>query len=68
MAEPFPTKPKGMHWRTYRRLVDQYEEADGRAIPPFLLKLLYPRDQQSRISSVPNRRNCRWPKNARRIH
>ena len=25
-GDPFPDKPKGMHWRTYRRLENQYEE------------------------------------------
>ena len=53
MAEPFPTKPKGMHWRTYWRLVDQYEEADGRAIPPFLLKaLVSPRPTKQNLISA----------------
>ena len=27
MFEPFPDKPKGMHWRTYWRLMYQAEEA-----------------------------------------
>lgn len=26
--DPFPVKPKGMHWRTYERLVREYEEAE----------------------------------------
>jgi hypothetical protein len=26
--DPFPEKPKGMHWRTYQRLWWQYNEAD----------------------------------------
>ena len=25
-----PPKPKGMHWRTYNRLVDRYEKYDQR--------------------------------------
>ena len=27
--EPFPQKPRGMHWRTYRRLRDQAHAAQG---------------------------------------
>lgn len=36
MREPFPAKPKGMHWRTYSRLRSAYVEADGRSMPPFI--------------------------------
>ncbi|MGE3716996.1 MAG: hypothetical protein AB7G07_01190 [Bauldia sp.] len=28
MDEPFPPKPKGMHWRTYRRLEKRDERAE----------------------------------------
>ncbi len=28
LAEPFPDKPKGMHWRTYRRLEQEAENAE----------------------------------------
>ena len=36
MAEPFPDKPKGMHWRNYERLVREAERADALSIPPWL--------------------------------
>ena len=29
-------KPKGMHWRTFRRLATQMEEAESSAVPPWL--------------------------------
>jgi hypothetical protein len=29
MLEPFPEKPKGMHWRTYERLQLEHDIADG---------------------------------------
>ena len=32
-------KPKGMHWRTYYRKMEQLREAESRAIPPWLLSL-----------------------------
>ena len=37
MAEPFPAKPKGMHWRTYDRLLLAAEQANALSIPPWLL-------------------------------
>lgn len=40
MADLFPPKPKGMHWRTYQRLRMKEAEADARAVPPWLLKRL----------------------------
>ncbi|MDT8067191.1 MAG: hypothetical protein ROO76_03395 [Terriglobia bacterium] len=33
-------KPKGMHWRTYYRHLQRFQEAESRAVPPWLLKLL----------------------------
>jgi hypothetical protein len=36
MAELFPAKPKGMHWRTYDRLLLAAERADALSIPPWL--------------------------------
>jgi hypothetical protein len=32
MAEDFPGKRKGMHWKTYWRLCKEYEEADNIAL------------------------------------
>ena len=40
MAEDFPHKPKGMHWRTYLRLAQRYENAQSLSWPPFLLRSL----------------------------
>lgn len=31
MVEPFPDKPKGMHWRTYMRLQNEHDKADYRS-------------------------------------
>jgi hypothetical protein len=38
MTLPFPKKPKRMHWRTYLRLLREYERAQWRSWPPWLLK------------------------------
>jgi len=38
MTLPFPSKPNGMHWRTYLRLIREYEGAQSRSWPPWLLK------------------------------
>jgi hypothetical protein len=32
MLDPFPDKPKGMHWRTYDRLRCRYQAADERSM------------------------------------
>jgi hypothetical protein len=40
MADPFPTKPKRMHWRTYLSYLRKAEEADERSVPPWLYRLL----------------------------
>jgi hypothetical protein len=29
MLDPFPDKPKGMWWKTYQRLMEQYVHYDG---------------------------------------
>jgi hypothetical protein len=28
MAKPFPEKPRGMHWKTYERLLWEHHEAE----------------------------------------
>ena len=33
-------KPKGMHWQTYRRYLARFEEAESRAVPPWLIRAL----------------------------
>ena len=44
MLEPFPDKPKGMHWRTYDRLRQTYEVAESRSTAGLMqfLDRLYP--------------------------
>lgn len=39
MIEPFPRKPKGMHWRTYFRLWDKHNKADLRAWRYFNIRM-----------------------------
>jgi hypothetical protein len=38
LAERFPRKPKGMHWRTYRRLHLEEAEANAQSWPPWLMR------------------------------
>ena len=38
MAEDFPDKPKGMHWRTYDRLCRKAEDAQNSSWPPWLIR------------------------------
>jgi hypothetical protein len=33
-------KPKEMHWRTYSRHLERLQEAESRAVPPWLLRCL----------------------------
>jgi hypothetical protein len=35
MFDPFPDKPKEMHWSTYQRLRLEAEEAWERSLPPW---------------------------------
>lgn len=41
MYDPFPPKPKGMHYQTYERLRMKGEAADRRSWPPSLLRLFH---------------------------
>jgi len=38
--DDFPPKPKGMHWRTYRRLALEGERAAARSLPPWMWRLI----------------------------
>jgi hypothetical protein len=38
-GSPTPQKPKGMHWRTYKRMVAQLEAVEAAADRAWLLKL-----------------------------
>lgn len=40
IADDFPQKPKGMHWRTYYRLQAQADDAESRSWPPWIYKML----------------------------
>lgn len=40
VADEFPQKPKGMHWRTYWRWKQKADEAEDHSWPPMILKLL----------------------------
>jgi hypothetical protein len=39
-SDPFPAKPKGMHWRSYQRLAEQAEQAENRSWPPWVYRML----------------------------
>ena len=40
MAEDFPGKPKGMHWRTYKCLCMEAGEAQNRSWSPLMIRML----------------------------
>jgi hypothetical protein len=42
LNEPFPRKPEGMRWSTYRRLRRQAEAAESRSLPDWLPRLNLP--------------------------
>jgi hypothetical protein len=40
IADEFPPKPKGMHWRTYYRWRQKADEAEGQSWPPWVYKMM----------------------------
>ena len=40
LADDFPGRPKGMHWRTYNRHCMEAEEAQNQSWPPWFYKML----------------------------
>jgi len=40
LADDFPGKPKGMHWRTYNRLCLEAEDAQNQSWPPWFYKMM----------------------------
>ena len=48
MAEPFPWKPKGMHWTTYSRLALAAREAESRSWPDWINRLVPARSNAHR--------------------
>jgi hypothetical protein len=40
VADEFPHKPKGMHWRTYNRLRQKADEAEDQSWPPWVYKMM----------------------------
>ncbi len=53
MMEPFPEKPKGMHWKTYWRLYDSHEAAYTQYIGALAIEVGRLRD---RLGAVTDRR------------
>jgi hypothetical protein len=47
LAQPFPPKPKGVHWRTYERLRAKIEAYASRSWPPSILRMF--EAQKSRL-------------------
>jgi hypothetical protein len=40
LADDFPKKPKGMHWRTYYRLRQKADDAENQSWPPWVYKMM----------------------------
>ena len=40
LADDFPPKPKGMHWRTYWRWKEKADEAEDRSWPPWMFRIM----------------------------
>ena len=56
MFATFPVKPKGMHERTYQRLLSVYEKANALSLPPRLRRLIGMTPTASRLA-VPGQEN-----------
>jgi hypothetical protein len=40
IADDFPPKPKGMHWRTYDRWRQKADDAEGQSWPPWVYRMI----------------------------
>ena len=64
LLRPFPARPKGMHWRTYRRLQKKSHQAEKRSWPPWLLKVLFAEAQRLRTAKLRIKRSGGMPLHA----
>lgn len=45
VADEFPHKPKGMHWRTYYKLRKKADDAENQSWPPWIFRLMARKQQ-----------------------